>query len=262
MRTESPSYFLRLGVIVAAGLLLIFFQQGGLALPLRESIFWTLKPGLRSARLLGDAGRAVSAGAQFWWTGTQRLATAEHELAKQRIEGEKVRELEKENQLLRQELGRKRSGYAVLRFFGGGTQWFVDGGCRQGIEKGSPVLFEESLVGRILEVNTNFSAVESIVDPNFRLPVNIGSASATGLLESSRGVVEVTHVSARDGIGVGDNIRSGGLEKIPPDLAVGRVISVENNEATGLTSALVEPYFHLNSIDFVAVPIEKEAACP
>lgn len=262
MRTESPSYFLRLGIIVAAGLLLIFFQQGGLALPLREGIFWTLKPGLRAARMLADTSGAISSGVQFWWTGTQRLAAAEHELAQQRIAGEKVQELEKENKLLRQELGRKRSDHAVLRFFGGGTQWFVDGGCRQGVERGAPVLFEESLVGRILEVNTNFSVVESIIDPNFRLPVAIGSASATGLMESSRGVIEVTHLSVRDGIGVGDSIRSGGLEKIPPGLAIGRVVLVESDEATGLTNALVEPYFSLNSIDFVTVPVEKEAVCP
>lgn len=260
MRTESPSYFIRLGAAVAVGLLAIFFHQGGLVSPLREGIFWSLKPGLLAAQILSDAGTAVGDGIQFWLTGTQRLAAAEHELALQRVSKEQIQELEKENRLLRRELGRKQPSQVTLRFFGGGKEWFVDGGCRQGIEKGAPVLFEGSLVGKILEASPYFSVVQTVIDPNFRLPVHIGSAA--GLLESSRGITEVTQLSARDIIEVGDSISSRGLERIPPSLPIGRVRAIERSEATGIASALVELFFPPGSIDFATVPVEQENLCP
>lgn len=260
MRAESPSYFLRLGTIISVGLGLVFLSQGGMAPALRQGIFLSLRPGLQVLRFGRVGGQRMLDGWRFVFSGAERLARSEFELSQQRVWFERLRELEKENDLLRKELGRDQPGKITLAFYGSGHDWFIDGGCHNGVEQGAPVFFQGSFLGVVGQVDRYFSTVQTVGEPDFRLPVKAGSAS--GLLESAQGVTAVTQLSAGDSLVEGEAIVTVGSGRVPGGLPIGRVTMIRRDEALGTTQAVVEPYFRLSQMEFVEVEKESGAKCP
>ncbi len=261
MRVESPTYFLRLGIVVAVSVAFLLGQQGGLVGPLRGLIMISLRPGWAAAQAYAQIRQTVYADWLFLTQGGSRLAAAEHELARQQVAAEVVAELTKENALLRQELGRVVPEQAIYRFYGGGTNWFIDGGCRQGVQPGAPVLYEGALVGQIDKVEANFSSVQTIMDRSFRLPVEVGTASAQGLFMVSRGAPEVSQLAADQPLSTGDQVISLGFAQVPPHLILGKVTIIQTEAGTGMARAIVEPTFSPAAISWVRVPREKDQTC-
>jgi len=58
----------------------------------------------------------------------------------------------------------------------------VSAGSADGVSTGDAVLFEGNLVGTVTEAAAHRSLVQTIFDPNFKLPVRIGSAGYDALL--------------------------------------------------------------------------------
>lgn len=261
MLVGSPSYFARLALLVGSGFLFLFLQQGGLAGPVRSAAFQSLQPGLAAARVYGESWRSLQSSAAFIRQGGSRLAAAENELARGRIEAQLLGRLEKENQELRAQLGRQREQSVELRFYGGGGYWFIDGGCRQGLAADSPVYYQGSLLGQVKDTAANFSAVSTILDQSFRTPVKIGTSSATGLFQNSRGVPEILALPLRAQIQPGEMVITRGLGPIPPDVPLGRVLRVEASAETGTARAQLEPFFRPDQIEWVEVPTAPEDTC-
>lgn len=261
MRIESPTYFLRLALIIGSGIFFLLLQQGGLDSGVRDRFFWALRPGLSLVQTASDLARSARFTVEFIIEGGRRLAAAEHELSQQRVAQQIVRDLEKENNLLRQELGRPSAEKPMYRLYGGGQNWFIDGGCQHGVKEGAPVLYEGSLVGLIGKVDESFSAVKVLSDRTQRLPVSVGTASAQGIFAASRGAPEIGQLSLRDAVVEGDSVTTLGFGLVPPGLAIGRVSLVQTERNTGTTNVGVELEFLPQEAQWVRVEQEKGNTC-
>ncbi len=262
MSIESPSFFSPLGTDYWQWSILLSITTGWSRCPIAPDNFLVLQPGLAAARTSRESFQAWKNMAAFVRQGGERLAAAEKELATNRIQGSHLVDLEKENLLLRAELGRQNDEQAVFRFYGGGGEWFIDGGCQHGIHSETPVYFQGSLVGQVTHSEPGFSEVRTILGQDFRQPVKIGTASARGLLQNSRGVTEVVALSLRSGVQSGDLVLTQGLGAIPPDKPIGTVRQVAADAATGSMTVEVDPLFIPAQIDWVTVQLGvKEQSC-
>jgi rod shape-determining protein MreC len=58
----------------------------------------------------------------------------------------------------------------------------VDAGADQGVAVGDAALFEGNLIGTVQEVDRTSAVIQTIFDPNFKLPVRIGDQGVSALL--------------------------------------------------------------------------------
>lgn len=100
----------------------------------------------------------------------------------------------------------------------------VNVGSDSGVAVGDAVLFEGNLVGTVAQTSANRSVVETVFDPNFKLPVRIGTKGYDALLVGgsypmAESIAKTATVSA------GDIITSAGAGA-PYGVALGTVQSV------------------------------------
>lgn len=134
----------------------------------------------------------------------------------------------------------------------------VDRGSDDGVRVGMPVVTTAGLVGRVTDVQPNFSQVRLLHQPDYAVGVRfVGSgevalARGEGLgadLRVEEGLQDETNIA------LGDPVVTSGIDgsSYPPDLAVG-VISEVNFDATTLErDVLIRPVANLGNLRFVTV---------
>jgi cell shape-determining protein MreC len=100
----------------------------------------------------------------------------------------------------------------------------VNAGSEDGIAPGDAVLFEGNLVGIVAQSSESYSVVQTMFDPNFKLPVRIGTKGYDALLVGgSYPMAESIAKTAT--IAAGDVVTSAGTG-VPYGIAVGTVQNV------------------------------------
>ena len=100
----------------------------------------------------------------------------------------------------------------------------VNAGSAEGVSAGNAVLFEGNLIGVVASVTRGSSVVQTIFDPNFRLPVRIGSQGYSALLVGgSYPIAESIPKTAA--VAPGDVVMSVATS-VPYGMAIGTVQSV------------------------------------
>ena len=217
----------------------------------------------------------------------QKLAAAVEQLqlqnAKLAAQAQRYRELEADNERLRQELGMPRwSDYhevyaeVILRDPSTWSEQFViSKGMNDGIETGDLVLtFDFApeggipqcvLAGRVIEASARTSVVATVVNPACQLSVSLVESGANGTMTgngSSSMTALVTRLPLKSKYGIGDMVLTSGFsERTPRGICVGYLTDapVGDNRAAvvhdgGLyAEAWMRPAVSLDMIRFVVV---------
>jgi rod shape-determining protein MreC len=113
------------------------------------------------------------------------------------------------------------------------TSLVVSAGSNSGVSKNMPVIDEHGLVGKIIEVFSDRSVVQSVYDPGLEISAVDQRSRIKGIASWKSGaVMELKYVSAVDDVQIGDPIVTSGLGSIyPAGIEIGTVTAVTKNES-------------------------------
>lgn len=145
------------------------------------------------------------------------------------------------------------SNAAISRF---SKQFIVNKGTKDGIQVGYAVVGAQGVIGKITQVQANFSTVLTLVDPVHHIPLksirNGFHAIAQGVA-SYDNKLQLKFVPKNSDIKLGDIFVTSGLGGIfPKNHPVGTITHLDN---TGNTFMLIElaPVEHINQIEFMLI---------
>ena len=187
------------------------------------------------------------------------------ELAELYIKQSKVNSLEEQNELLKKELDFVREediNTVAAKIITGVSDELsksvvINRGSNDNIEKGMAVVAEDGvMIGKIWEVHTDYSKVLLLTDNKSKVAATIQNTDrTTGLIEGQFGLsFAMTNIPQDQEVYEGDLIVTSGLEgKIPKDLLIAKVDSVNQVESEIFKTALLTPIISLDNLSYVLV---------
>jgi len=130
---------------------------------------------------------------------------------------------------------------------------FIDKGSRDGVTKGAPVLFSDSvLLGYVGRINESQSEVVTVFDPAFSLAVRIGENEIDGLLEGGVNP-RVGLIDRQKDVRASDSVYAASSQ-VPYGLLIGFVQEVAVDDSNAFLQASLElPYALLDVRDVFIV---------
>jgi rod shape-determining protein MreC len=135
----------------------------------------------------------------------------------------------------------------------------IDKGYDDDVRVGMPVEASRGLVGQVYRVSNSAAQVALLTESASAIPVRLGTTRATGILRGGgRGTLPtIDWIDLRYQVEPGELVVTSGLGgKFPENLVIGRVVSVERNEAELFQRAIVQPAADFGSIEMVFVVTE------
>ncbi len=135
------------------------------------------------------------------------------------------------------------------------SSFIVDAGSANGIQVDSPVISEQGIVGRVLEVTPNNARVLIVSDTDSSVAGIDERSRVTGIvLGTGRSQLKFGYVSASEDVQKDDVIVSSGLGGIfPKGYALGTVVKKTESE-NGLTTEIeVQPAVDVAALDYVFI---------
>jgi rod shape-determining protein MreC len=173
-------------------------------------------------------------------------------LAHQSLQEARLKELQRENERLRELLElrpsvRVKSLAAEVLYEASdpySRKVIIDRGSQHGVLTGSPVITEAGVLGQVGRVYLLTSEVILLIDRDAAIPVlnaRTGHrAAAFGGVET--GLLELRFVAANDDVHVGDALTTSGVDGVyPAGLAVGRILTVDRRGDSGFARILLSP---------------------
>jgi rod shape-determining protein MreC len=206
-----------------------------------------------------------------------RAQNAELELANAQLQQEiiSLQEQLAETQILSSLLNYARSEpenrYMAANIIGKDTSPFIrsiwmDRGSDSGIKQGMPVVTQQGLVGRVVEVFATSSRVQLITDPEIIVNVRLQSSRGDGVLAPQlSGEIWVDLIDQDVEIAPGELVLTSGLGgNYPADIPIGEVISVRKRDYDLFQQAVIQPSIDIDKLEIVLVitnfrPIPEEA---
>lgn len=150
------------------------------------------------------------------------------------------KEIESENDRLRKLIGfGERLKYRTLsaQVIGKSpNDWqaaiILDKGYTDGVTRNMPVFTNDGLIGQVVQVASNASQIQLILDQRSGVGVQISSTGETGVLQGQiDGFPKLEFISRNSGVKVGDEVLTSGLGGVfPRGIMVGRITSAQVNE--------------------------------
>ncbi len=175
-----------------------------------------------------------------------------------------LKELEKENEFLRSYLKLPQSekyqiylANIVGRDFQGLESYIlIDQGSKAGIKKQMPVIvFNNILIGMVVEVFDDFSKIRLITSSNSKIPVLIQESRAEGLIEGTNEDVFFINLIAKDvKVEAGQTVITSGMGEIfPRGLLIGSILSAESKENEMFQRIKVTPAAEIKTLERVFI---------
>lgn len=211
-------------------------------------------------------------------SGMERLAGVSDIYAEnERLRAENIRlkqyrratiELRSENNRLRTMLnvpGREVPIAATGRVIGVGGGAFersvlLNIGARNRLHRDAPVVDENGVIGRVIEVGRFSSRVLMLTDLNSNIPVRVERNGALGIIRGQNAAtVQLAFLPDDTRIEVGDLLlTSGHGSTFPPDLPVARVVSVDGADIVAAPMADVDRLNYVRVMDYNPLPPEED----
>jgi rod shape-determining protein MreC len=263
--------------VILAILALILHQLGQLQ-PLEDIALGVLQPLFRGALGVSQGAQDLTGGFGDVTALREQIHQLQSQVNELAINSVRVRELENENALLRQQLSYKQSnpdfdlvGAAVLernpdvaRVVGEDptnlTRYIiVDQGSAEGIKVGMPVATPQGLVGRVTAVGTHWAKALLITDPSSSVNAVVQSTRATGVVQGETGNLVtneliIKYVPQGEAIQVGDLILTSGLGgSFPKRIVIGQVTEVRKHDIDLFQEATIRPTVDFTRLEFVLI---------
>jgi rod shape-determining protein MreC len=183
---------------------------------------------------------------------------------KLRAENNGLRDLQQDNDHLRQVLGyRERSSFrlvpALVLGHDAGVWWStikINRGSADGIAPDMPVITDKGLVGKITAVSSNLSEVLLVTDENCKVAAKVEGTKEQGISAGSRdpaGELRLTFLSKLADLQPGQKVYTAGVSGgiFPSGIALGTVKSFHARELDG--EAILEPAADLGTLEEVFI---------
>ena len=124
-------------------------------------------------------------------------------------------------------------------------------GARDSIQVNMPVVNQQGLIGRVVDVFESKSLVQLLTDPTHRVAARVAASREMGIVKyRNREGMLLDNFPIQGKIEVGDQILSSGLGGIyPAGLVIGLVSSVERPEEETFCRVVINPAVNFNSIE-------------
>ncbi len=195
-----------------------------------------------------------------------RIAELESERLQQSVELARLTEFIQSNQLLNENNSFSGSfhpeNWQSTTWEGVSGSWQVQAGCRHGVASGDPVVTKEGVyVGTIQDTYSYFSTVQSWDTAGWSLPVRVGTSSAIALVTATHNEPSISHLRWPSEVQPSEVILTAGTERIPRNLLVGSVNTLEDFPAFGEVRGTVFLPRTATSLAEVYVPIGEGETC-
>lgn len=247
--------------ILVVSVLILMLDSIGRTKAVRRGLEWVLSPVSTGVGRVQLSARTVSRRVKFVKSGAVRLVDLERQVAELSTTVGRVNELEKENRILRGQLGILDVSYQyrvgeVVSIAENTMIMTVEGG---GVSLGAPVLWEDGLIGMVERVGGWTVRVRLIGGLGKEVPVNLVDGSGRDIGEAllgsdiAHGLV-VSQVLQEVGLNVGDVVVTRGSDGIvPAGLVIGIIREVVGSDADVYNQAIVEPIYRPDYGDLVFV---------
>ena len=183
------------------------------------------------------------------------------------VENVKLKEAERENELLREQLDFvKASEYKLLSAFvvafdpSGLFQFItINRGEKDGVRQGMPVVVSRGiLVGKVQETTKTTSKVLLITDSSSSIPGLIQESRATGVIKGEMKLGLMMEMIPQDiEVKNGDRVLTSSLGgEFPESLVIGQVEEVQRREGELFQKARIKPACDFRKLEMVSVVLE------
>jgi rod shape-determining protein MreC len=195
------------------------------------------------------------------------------------VENVRLREVERENQQLRQLLNYTRSNpqftYETTTVKGRTIGFdpsnllyyvYVDVGARDGVAENMPVLTDRGLVGRVTAVGPKSAQVLMLIDPASAVNAVIQNSQVTGVVRGNiDGTLTMDRIPPTETVNPGDIVLTSGLGgNFPDKLVIGQITEVTQRDQDMFQTAQIRPTVDFGKLEILLVitsfePIDFEA---
>ncbi len=277
--TASRNRQLYIGIIVALILLGFVMDRLGYMGPVRAYVQTALAPLQRSATSFGQDVSQSFEQAESLEALQARNAELEALNNQLTVENIRLREVERENEVLRQLLNYSRSNAqfsyqpTTVRGRSVGVDptnllYFVytDVGIRDGVARNMPVVTERGLVGRVTAVGPNSAQVLMLIDPASAVNAIVQNSRATGIVRGNiDGTLLMERIAQNETVNPGDIVLTSGLGgNFPDKLVIGQVTEVIQRDQDMFQTARIRPTVDFGTLETMFIitsfePIDFEA---
>jgi rod shape-determining protein MreC len=275
---QGPSALSKLVFCSALAIfLMVADTRLGLSGPVRSALAGVLYPLQWLGLQPGRAGQALGDHLASLERAQAEALAARQELAKQLLRGGQVEQLSLENRQLRQLLELREqlppSSRAAEIVYEAADPYsrkvVLDKGALAGIERGSPVIDANAVIGQVTRVHPLSSEVTLVIDRELSIPVLNPRTGVRSVAygEPALGVLELRFMASNSDIQVGDLLTTSGVDGVyPPGLPVARVSHIERRAESTFARILCEPLAQVAAARHVLVltPLQTQrpAAAP
>ena len=195
------------------------------------------------------------------------------------VENVRLKDLERENEILRQLLNYTRNNpqftYEATTVRGRSIGrdptnllyfLFLDVGARDGVAKDMPVITDRGLVGRVTAAGPNSSQVLMLIDPSSSVNALIQNSRVTGLVKGNiDGSLTMERIPPGEEVNPGDIVLTSGLGgNFPDKLVIGQVIEVTQRDQDMFQIARIRPTVDFAKLETMLIitsfkPVDFEA---
>ncbi len=131
----------------------------------------------------------------------------------------------------------------------------INRGSDDDIQRGMPVVTQQGLVGRVSKVTASAALVQLITDPGVTVNVRLEPSRAEAKLAGSiTGDIELDLIPQDAAIQTGDLVLTSGLGgNYPPDILVGQITGVRQQDYDLFQSASMQPVVDFDQLEIVLV---------
>ena len=250
---QGPSALSKLVFCSALAIfLMVADARLGLSGPVRSALAGVLYPLQWLGLQPGRAGQALGDHLASLERAQAEALAARQELAKQLLRGGQVEQLSLENRQLRQLLELREqlppSSRAAEIVYEAADPYsrkvVLDKGALAGIERGSPVIDANAVIGQVTRVHPLSSEVTLVIDRELSIPVLNPRTGVRSVAygEPALGVLELRFMASNADIQVGDLLTTSGVDGVyPPGLPVARVSHIERRAESTFARIFCEP---------------------
>lgn len=194
----------------------------------------------------------------FWKSGEARIKNLEQRNLELLSYEQKAKSLEKENALLRKQMGvaqlLDRKLFPAIVLFSG-DHLLISAGSEDGIKVGQSTVIFDNYLGKISKTNPRTSVVQLPSDIDAKTPVKVGLARGlvTGQFNSSMSLEKITQ---NEEIKADDMVLTSGDSGIEPNLIVGKVKKVEKVETELFQKITMTPVVNYSELSTVFVILD------